>query len=150
MYWTVVDGKPTLEVMKELTYWQVEMGAVKLGDKEVSPPCLAIVDSGTSLISGPKDVVDAFAKDIGAVPLYNRSEYLIDCKKIDTLPDLIFTIEGKEFNIKASEYIYKVSDLSFIPCMLGVISLDVAGSAWILGDVFMRPYYTIFDHGNMR
>uniref|UniRef100_A0A914CW79 Peptidase A1 domain-containing protein n=1 Tax=Acrobeloides nanus TaxID=290746 RepID=A0A914CW79_9BILA len=33
-------------------------------------------------------------------------------------------------------------------CYLGIMS--IGGNMWILGDVFIRPYYTVFDHGNKR
>jgi len=34
--------------------------------------------------------------------------------------------------------------------MIGIQSGDLPGGGWIIGDVFLRAFYTIYDIGNMQ
>jgi len=66
---------------------------------------------------------------------------------LSSYPDIIFTLNGNNFTIPATSYVLDVEG----ECLLGVegISLPVSfGNAMILGDVFIRTYYTHFDYGN--
>jgi phytepsin len=63
-------GKLTWLPVTRRGYWQVEMDGVGLGGAEIGncgdDGCKAILDSGTSLIAGPSDVVDEINSAIGA------------------------------------------------------------------------------------
>lgn len=131
------------------TYWEVSLDAVKFGDTAViSSPQKAIVDSGTSLLAGPTDVVASLAKQVGATSILGK-EYVIDCSKVGSLPALEVTLGGKAFTLEASDYVLNVQG----QCLFAFTGLNVPpprGPLWIMGDVFMRKYYTVFDYGNKR
>jgi len=128
-------------------YWQVKLDGTKLGGSSVSSCPNAIVDSGTSLLAGPKDDVTAIANKLGAQSVMGK-EWTVDCSK--DLPDLTFTLGGKDFALKKEDLILQQSGST---CVLGLMGIDVPaprGPLWILGDVFMRKYYVEFDWGNAR
>jgi len=59
------------------------------------------------------------------------------------------TLYGYSFTLAGSDYVIDAGGV----CLFGVTGLDVpapAGPLWIMGDVFMRKYYTIFDAGQAR
>jgi len=107
----------------------------------------AISDTGTSLIAGPTSDIDAIAKQLGGTA-ESGGVYSIACSKSATLPDVIFTINGKDYPVRAKNYV--VPDGTG-KCILGFEGMRaVAGPKWILGDCFIREYCNVYDMGNKR
>lgn len=139
-------GELTYVNLTATDYWRIELDSVFLGNSRVHGSASAIVDTGTSLLTGPSDAVELIAKQLGARK-FVQGEYLVSCSK--DLPSLTFNIGGIEYTFDKSDYLIQSGKL----CLLGIISLDVPapnGPLWILGDVFIRKYYTVFDYGNQR
>ncbi|KAG6603789.1 Aspartic proteinase A1, partial [Cucurbita argyrosperma subsp. sororia] len=83
----------------------------------------------------------------------NQGETLVDCGRISQMPTVSFTIGDKVFELNAEDYILKVGEGSAAQCISGFIPLDIPpprGPLWILGDVFMGRYHTVFDFGKLR
>ena len=141
------DGDLKFVHLDAATYWQITLDKIAAGDyhKDASSdkPITAIVDSGTSLITGPKAEIAEIARSIGATANI-MGEYTIDCAKVDEIPDVVFTIGGTEYKIPGSKTVIQAQGT----CLFAFMGMDFPppGPQWILGDVFMREYYTVFNY----
>jgi len=111
----------------------------------------AVIDSGTSILAGPSSEVKAIATALGATPFpLNPQEYTIDCTKIASLPNIVVTMGGTAFTLTGADYIVNAGEGV---CLFGMTGIDIPaplGPLWIMGDVFMRKYYVVFDMGQER
>jgi cathepsin D len=137
-------------------YWQFKVDAVRSNTDGTTlgcdGGCQMIADTGTSLITGPKEDIEKIQTFIGAKP-FLHGEYLIDCNNIATLPPISFVIGGKEFTLKGEDYVMKITQQGVTQCISGFMSLDIpppSGPLWILGDVFLGRFYSVYDFKNNR
>jgi len=129
----------------EAAYWKINIDRVMMGSVSFGVTD-AIVDSGTSLITGPKAQVKLIAQEAGATATIT-GQYTVDCSKLDDIPSLTWTIDGKDYKVKGIDLVLQAGGT----CIFAIMPLDiVSGPRWILGDVFMRKFYTIFDYDGAR
>jgi len=135
--------------LSQKTYWEIAIDDITLGGSSVTAVRSAIIDTGTSLLVGPKSDVKALTKTLGATCSIFTGECMIDCSKLPSLPTIDIGFGGKTFNLTPQQYVLNVEG----ECLVGIMGMDIpapAGPLWILGDVFIREYFTVFDVDNSR
>eukprot|EP00933_Yihiella_yeosuensis_P071212 TRINITY_DN79411_c0_g1_i1.p1 TRINITY_DN79411_c0_g1~~TRINITY_DN79411_c0_g1_i1.p1 ORF type:complete len:443 (+),score=69.15 TRINITY_DN79411_c0_g1_i1:119-1447(+) len=125
--------------------------------------CIAIIDSGTSLLSAPRKHISMLKEQIG-----NVKE---DCSNLHELPDLTFELDGIKLTLPPQAYIMREkglevrvdswSDLWNVwwgnpksekvdRCVFSLMELEddwesSKGPMWIFGMPFFRYYHTTFN-----
>lgn len=125
-------------------YWEVDLQKMTVGGKQVTLPKMgAAIDTGSSLIIVPTKIAAELNKLIGATKTWS-GQYTIDCAQVPELPEIAFTFGGVEYPLEGQDYILEVQG----QCVSGFMGMDIpapAGPLAIVGDVFLRRYYTIYD-----
>lgn len=135
--------------LKMKNYWITEMADVVFnGTSYKRDTLLGIIDTGTSVIAGPSKIVDEMTAGFGP-----GKQKQVDCSTLPDLPDLTFQFGSDKYVLKPDDYILKVAQGQKTVCIVGIIGLDLPpqlGEAFILGDSFIKTYYTHFDVENAR
>lgn len=135
------------KVYNETGYWSVNCSSISIGSTLIhSQAQLAMLDTGTSLILGPPDQVTAihsyFTKHFTCEA--DSGDLVCRCATSSEFPDITFSFEEKPLKVPPSKYFYEVrlsQYNNYCKMMIKGTSTDM----WILGDVFLRNYYVIYD-----
>lgn len=109
--------EPTVYIpLTKLGYWQFRMSGVTVKSTNgrvlrlCHGGCEAIMDTGTSLITGPADEMDALNNVLGAELNDETGEYFVDCAEsyLATLPQITLTVGSESVILTAADYIVKV------------------------------------------
>eukprot|EP01060_Flectonema_neradi_P005660 TRINITY_DN137_c0_g2_i1.p1 TRINITY_DN137_c0_g2~~TRINITY_DN137_c0_g2_i1.p1 ORF type:complete len:388 (+),score=106.20 TRINITY_DN137_c0_g2_i1:67-1230(+) len=132
-------------------YWQISAGSMSMGNTTIRSNFEAVVDSGTSLLAFP--MVDAIrmnshlnCTDAGIECVFT------ECPDFNTLPDLTFVLGGRGYVLTGKDYILQVTSAGQTQCVSGIMGMPALPEhlGAIIGDVFMRKFYTTFDVTNKR
>lgn len=147
-------------------WWTIAVTSISVGSLSVATDTTTgIVDSGTTLMIGPDDEIDAMISTIQAqtqASTYYDSQvdmYYLSCAQVGSLPTFNFTLMGadyKEYFFILSGEAYVLNTISNNPnrCYIAMSkSGSLSGGSpvdWILGDPFMRAFYSVYDYEQTR
>jgi len=129
-------------------YWMLSMGSMKVGDRTIDTQgARGIVDSGTSLLVGPPEIISEI------LPYVQAED---DCSNLHELKTLEINMQtAPDENGNTHDVTYKLTPEDYVMnrmgrCKTGIavmkIQLKMNHPIVILGDTFLRKYYSVFDH----
>ncbi|KAJ1560123.1 Vacuolar protease A, partial [Cladochytrium tenue] len=129
--------------VSEQDWWTFDFtGSYRAGTQYGATSGIAIADTGTSLIYLETEVAAAINGAFGATYDSDYGVYLADCSAALDAPNVTLSFGGSSFVIPASRYILNDGGLCFSAFLPGADGVSVPT---ILGDVFLRVYYSIYD-----
>lgn len=130
------NGQDT-HYVTERKYWALHADYIQNGSeaKILTPKTKVILDTSSSLIHGPKEVMG---------PLIASITVSEDCSNVDSLPALKFALDGMPYTLWGSDYVQKVDG----KCQLGVKATDATDNYIHLGTQFIAKVSPVtFDYG---
>ncbi|KAG0240385.1 aspartic peptidase domain-containing protein [Mortierella sp. GBAus27b] len=140
-------GELTYVPVTEAKYWQVAVEGAKFNDKSVGNfASKAIVDTGTTLVIVSDAAAAALHKGIeGAVISDKEGGWVVPCSLRNATGSVSFTLAGKDFHIPLPDLAWDPSLDNSGTCFSGI--QGGGDDQWILGDMFIKNNYCVFDHG---
>jgi len=142
---SVMNGDFTYHNVAEQKYYSLTLNTMQQKGKKAIDMSgyYAVIDSGTSILVGPQHLVNELIDGITV----KRT-----CKGIEDLPDVTFTIDNIDYVLTYKDYVLQVTEMGITECMMAIMgsAFPPSFNYFILGDVFMRKFYTFFDKENNR
>ncbi|KAI9206937.1 eukaryotic aspartyl protease-domain-containing protein [Polychytrium aggregatum] len=136
-------------------HWRVSMPSIFMGSQNITFPFSnkhAILDTGTSFIGFPSAVYQTVMASIGtSVTTQKDGTISVDCSTLSQMPTMNLQLgsPAAAYPLTASDYVYRDPTSSNSPCILGFANIGTFPDV-ILGDTFLRKYYTVFDPKNTQ
>lgn len=153
----VYKGEMHFVGVSKAVYWELALTDIYYGDKPMGvcpdQPCKLVVDTGTSLLTGPKEHM----RELMQVVENEQQKIGFSCshKDLSSLPSITYVLEDvnengqrQVHNFTLEPEYYMLNSAQESTCKPGLMGLDVGaprGPLWILGDVFMLKFFTVFS-----
>jgi len=133
LFWVPVTGTSG--------YWEVRIEDITFNEKrqEICQDCRVAVDTGTSMLAGPKVLMSQLKEKLGVHS---------NCSNYASLPKVGFIIGNHILSLNPPDYISKGRS-----CSLSFMDLDIPpprGPIFIFGIPFLQRYYSVYDQPNRR
>jgi hypothetical protein len=129
-------------------FWEIPLQAAGVDGKTaaIQSKVTALIDSGTSYILIPPSDAVALHANIPDSNHTGGETFTVPCS---TTQPITFMFGGKPYNISPKDWIG--ASVGNGQCHSNIVGLQTFGSnQWLLGDVFLKNVYTLFDYDGSR
>lgn len=133
-------------------FYNVRVSAFYIGSKSYALKAKATtgcLDTGTSLMYVPKSYYSTLIRALvaGKDAIFSNGRYYDYCSKVSTYSSLWLLMGTTWLQVPPSAYFMPLSSSSTF-CRIGI--MKGGDNEWLLGDVFLKNFYTIWDNTNSR
>ncbi|XP_029170189.1 lysosomal aspartic protease-like [Nylanderia fulva] len=135
----------------ETGYWQFPMKKITVRNYTFcAGGCQAMVTTGSSFLFGPLSNISIINDLIGTYVFNGVNLLLCDKRNSTSMPVIRFSIGNRVFNLTSDDYVQQISPLNKMICYSGFQEHDSNEDVWVLGDVFLGRYYSVYDFEKNR
>lgn len=134
------------KISKDTKDWAIPLDGVGVDDQTTEVKSkLGYIDSGTSFIFASPEDVEALHKLIPDAASDDGVNWRVPC---DTKERVTFTFSGKSYEVAPEDYISATSKSG--ECRSNIFGQEVVSDGWLLGDIFLKNVYAVFDMDEER
>ncbi|CAO3668846.1 unnamed protein product [Rhizopus stolonifer] len=141
------DGELSFAEVIDDGYWMIQLDGAQFRDI-FFPGRKAIVDSGSTLIIMPKDDAELYHQLIPGATTNGDGTWSFPCQSIKATPEFVLHTGNISLMLPAESLFLAPMFPTSKMCLSGVSGQDV--ESWILGDIFLKHFYTVFDVGRRQ
>ncbi|KAG0057757.1 hypothetical protein BGZ83_003655 [Gryganskiella cystojenkinii] len=144
------EGELTWVPVSVKKYWQVQCDGLFFGHTDLNQKGDVIIDTGTTLVIVPTPVAQAIHAQIPGSLYDDQHGWIIkNTPAVAALPGIQFILAGVKFHVVMKDILREPVQGKRGYVYSGVASNDQI-PIWILGDVFIKENYCVFDLGQDR
>ncbi|KAK3810808.1 MAG: aspartic peptidase domain-containing protein [Benniella sp.] len=144
------EGELTWVPVTVRRYWQLKCDGLFFGDVDLEHKGEVIIDTGTTLVVVPTPVAQSIHAQIpGAIFDKTHGWIVPDTPEVAALGGVQIVLKGVKFDILMKDIMRERVHRKRGYVYSGIASNDRI-PLWILGDVFIKENYCVFDVGNHR
>lgn len=130
------------DVVGDTGFWLITLDEASVNGKcAVNTSRLSVIDTGTTLVLIPTADATSIHAQIPGSSLIQGS-FVVPC---NTTAKVSFKFGGVSYNIDPRDISTQAIPSSPGNCLSGIQASNALGNAWLVGDVFLKNVYSVFD-----